>query len=131
MKSISTIAAAALAFAGVSAGQCSPQGAGNCNLVYGCSSEIASDNVDCEMALYNYLCEQIGGFWSPNPGQALYSQLPYSIVIESLMSVYTPAISMTFRYGAGTYGNGISNCHTSSCSNGLVACEDVTCSFPC
>jgi hypothetical protein len=132
-SSFAFVATALVSLSAAATPYCTSQGAGNCNLVYTCSSEIGSDNVDCGMMLYDYTCTQIGGYWiSPDQGSVLYSQLPYTIDVDYTLGVYTSDIQYNFRYAAGKYGTGISNCYDGDCSHdGIVACEFATCSFPC
>ncbi|KAH8805050.1 hypothetical protein F5884DRAFT_798306 [Xylogone sp. PMI_703] len=105
--------------------ECVPQGAGSCNFVLWASVDANGDGgvYWTGATIYDNACNSIGGVFYPTQGEAIDSQLPYTVVIERL--VYS-----------GDFQS-IGMCYAAYCYQGDFACSQtgsiISCAhgFPC
>lgn len=132
LTAITIMALAYVTVAGDGFPNCYPQGPGSCTAIYACSSEIASDQIDCSGGLYDFECNGISGDGHNNPsvGDAWYSELPYTLDITVANGIYGPT-QFQFMYAGGTYGTGTdSSWRPEDCSYVLEACTGIVAAFP-
>ncbi|KAH8658145.1 hypothetical protein BX600DRAFT_514660 [Xylariales sp. PMI_506] len=94
---------------------CTSQGAGSCNLsligIY--TDEISGTLFEWQsLGIFNNACVEIGGVSRPWQGEAVDSQLPYTVVLEYLPSGY--------NVGDPTV---IGMCYAGYCYTGNFACN--------
>ncbi|KIM97170.1 hypothetical protein OIDMADRAFT_32200 [Oidiodendron maius Zn] len=122
-----------IAFASTTYSQlCVGQGLGYCQGVYACWIETLGDGDDCAFTIYDSYCNNIGEKDGPNVGDAVDSQLPYTVdLVELRDSASTQLISAQFWYAGGEYGTGISGYDIGKFTSGLSAGAYMRSSFPC
>ena len=113
--------------------QCVGQGEGNFQGVLVCWIEVLCDSIDCEFDVYDSYCNKIAAHPGPNVGDAIDSELPYTVDISQLdQNVNLDLISAHWWYAGGHYGKGITNSVSqSSKGNGFAPMYWVRAAFPC
>lgn len=134
MKSTTFIAAVITIWTSVSNAQlCVTQGPGSCQGVYECWTEPLADEIECEFLIYDYNCKQIGNAVDPDVGDAIDSQLPFTVdVTWRQKSIALDNVGMNWLYTGGKYGRGVTNCATGKTT--VASIEDAAysrCAFPC
>lgn len=108
------------------------QGLGYCQGVFVCFSEIAGDDTLCNFLIYDSYCNKIAENDNPNVGDAIDSELPYTVDLIYLDDSYIQdQVAARWLYAGGEYGKGASGYFYGSCNSGLTACSYVRSSFPC
>ncbi|KAK3339421.1 hypothetical protein B0H65DRAFT_560624 [Neurospora tetraspora] len=83
-------------------GDCQGQGQGNCQLQLTATAEY--DWVYWQHAtIYDYKCDVIGGKDVITTGTVIYSQLPYVVIIDSVVNVLGDISVIKFRYADYTW----------------------------
>jgi hypothetical protein len=112
--------------------QCIGQGPGYCQGVLQCTDELFGNDITCEFDIYDSYCNLIGSEEAPNVGDAIDSQLPYTVDLTELFpTIDKDVISAQWLYAGGAYGTQISGYTQGSFTSGLVGGAYVRSSFPC
>lgn len=105
---------------------------GMCEAIYYCWVETYGDSIDCEFILYDSYCNVLAQDVGPNVGDALDSELPYTVDIAQLSTYTIPGdISAQWWYAGGLYGKGASPYSTGTFTSGLSAGAWVRAGFNC
>ena len=76
----------------------------------------------------------IGNYDNAGSGSSIYSQLPYTVDVETLSGGLNGAVGgvdATFKYAGGTYGSGHGDYAEGDCSSGFDECLFFRVAFPC
>lgn len=100
---LALVTTALLSFKAATAQVCVGQGAGSCQGVYLCDQ---TDN-NCYFYIFNHACGIIGDAINPNVGDAIDSQLPYTVDIKkSYANTADDQVYCGWAYSNGEYGWG-------------------------
>ena len=123
MHPLSLLALVATFVSAASAQACLVNGVGLgwCQGILYCWVEVFGDSIDCQFNLYDSYCNQIASDVGPNVGDAIDSELQWTVDITELNAASVPDyISVQFAYAGGLFGAGASDHSTGTFNLGLT-----------